>query len=76
MTKNELTPMIVQNGSPVSGKKLVDAGFPKGALIVFIWRDDKFIVPDGRTVLQGGDKLFVLTDRDSFDRMKAVLSGY
>ena len=74
--KNELTPMIVQNGSPVSGKKLVDAGFPKGALIVFIWRDDKFIVPDGRTVLQGGDKLFVLTDRDSFDRMKAVLSGY
>ncbi|WKZ32851.1 MAG: potassium/proton antiporter [Thermodesulfobacteriota bacterium] len=72
--KSELTPIEVPESSAVIGKKVVDAGFPKGVLIVFIWRDDKFIVPDGRTVLEKKDKLFVLTDRSSFDRIKAVLS--
>ncbi|MBZ0221144.1 MAG: potassium/proton antiporter [Candidatus Methylomirabilis sp.] len=72
--KSELTPVEVPESSAVIGKKVVDAGFPKGVLIVFIWRDDKFIVPDGRTVLEKKDKLFVLTDRSSFDRIKAVLS--
>ncbi|MCL4873599.1 potassium/proton antiporter [bacterium] len=72
--KSELTPVEVPESSAVIGKKVVDAGFPKGVLIVFIWRDDKFIVPDGRTVLEKKDKLFVLTDRGSFDRIKSVLS--
>jgi len=72
--KSELTPIEIPEGSAVIGRKVVDAGFPKGVLIVFIWRDDKFIVPDGRTVLERNDKLFVLTDRGSFDRIKAVLA--
>lgn len=72
--KSELTPIEIPADSAVIGRKVVDAGFPKGVLIVFIWRDDRFIVPDGRTVLEKGDKLFVLTDRDSFDRIKAVLA--
>lgn len=65
--KNELTPVVIKPGSSAVGKKVVDAGLPRGALIVFIWRDDKFMVPDGRTVFQEGDKLFVLTDREAFD---------
>lgn len=72
--KSELTPIEIPEGSAVIGRKVVDAGFPKGVLIVFIWRDDKFIVPDGRTVLERNDKLFVLTDRGSFDRIKGVLA--
>lgn len=73
--KGELTPLELLAGSPVIGKKVVDAGLPKGALIAFVWRQDRFMVPDGRTVLQEGDKLFVLTDRTSFERIRAVVDG-
>lgn len=69
----ELTPIEVFPGSKVAGKKVVDAGFPKGTLVVFIWRDSKFLVPDGRTVLQERDKLFILTDRDSFDKISSLV---
>lgn len=71
--KNELTPVEILPGSKAIGKKVVDAGLPKGTLIVFIWRDDRFIVPDGRTVFEERDKLFVLTDRKAFDSVLSAL---
>lgn len=71
--RGELTPVEILPGSDAIGKKVVEAGLPKGTLIVFIWRDGKFIVPDGRTVFEERDKLFVLTDRKAFDSVLKAL---
>lgn len=71
--RNELTPIEILSGSKAIGKKVVEAGLPQGTLIVFIWRDGKFIVPDGRTVFEEMDKLFVLTDRKAFDSVRDAL---
>ena len=54
----------------VDGDRETDfaAGFPRGALIVLIGRDNKFIVPNGGTVLESGDRLLVLADKDNLGK--------
>lgn len=44
------------------GKKIVDLHFPKSAIIAMIKRDDKFITPNGSTVIEADDVLIVLSD--------------
>jgi Trk K+ transport system NAD-binding subunit len=36
---------------------------PSGALIVFLERNNEYVVPGGRTVLRQGDRLHVLAER-------------
>lgn len=62
--KNELTEIPITNDSTAVGKSLVELQFPKTTLIVLINRNGKFITPNGATVLEAGDKLFVMTDND------------
>ncbi|RAU84135.1 potassium/proton antiporter [Pontibacter arcticus] len=62
--KNELTEIRVNPDSTAVGKSLVDLHFPKGTLIVLINRNKKFLTPNGATVLEAGDVLFVMTDND------------
>lgn len=52
--------LTVTAASPAAGKKLKDAGLPKGALVTSIARADDFILPDGDTVLLPGDRLSLL----------------
>lgn len=44
------------------GKKIVDLHFPKSAIIAMIRRDGKFLTPNGSTVIEADDVLFVLSD--------------
>ena len=61
--------------SPVDGRQLVHVGLPQGSLIVVISRDGQFLVPEGSTVLHGGDNALVLADADNLPRVKSVLEG-
>ncbi len=45
------------------GKKIVNLGFPKNALVTMIKRNEKYITPSGSTILESGDKLIVLSDK-------------
>jgi cell volume regulation protein A len=54
---------IPEDGFAV-GKKIVDLGFPKNAIIAMIRRGDKFITPNGATVIEGNDVLIVLSDTE------------
>lgn len=44
------------------GKKIVDLHFPKTAIIAMIRRGDRFITPNGSTVIEANDVLIVLSD--------------
>ncbi|SIQ64248.1 potassium/proton antiporter [Pontibacter lucknowensis] len=74
--KNELTEIEVPDSSPAVGKTLVDLHFPKGALIVLINRNRKFVTPNGATMLEPKDKLFVMTDNDEELTKVNELLGY
>ncbi|MDO9039952.1 MAG: TrkA C-terminal domain-containing protein, partial [Bacteroidota bacterium] len=60
--KEMLTEMIIPNSCNSVGKQIVELGLPKTTLISIIQRDNKFITPNGSTILEPYDKLFILSE--------------
>ena len=58
----------VHIGSYMDGRSVMDFGLPLGTLIVSVVRDGVEIIPDGHTILRGGDLLEILMrERDITD---------
>lgn len=70
----DLLDFMVPYGSEMAGKTLVEIGMPKDSLVVFILRDEQFVVPSGGTVIEEGDILQVLGSKKSFQQVQALLS--
>ncbi|AHM62712.1 sodium/hydrogen exchanger [Flammeovirgaceae bacterium 311] len=60
--KTELNEIVVPRDTAIVGKKIVELGFPKTAIIAMIKRDGKYITPNGSTELQALDLLMVLAE--------------
>lgn len=71
--KNEIFEIELLKDSYAVGKMIFNLNFPKSSLIVLINRDDKFITPNGRTVLEKGDKLLIMSDNKN-DRQYIIQS--
>jgi cell volume regulation protein A len=69
-----LEDFILPYGSPRVGKTLVALNLPKDSLIALIGRGDRFLVPDGGTVLEAGDVLWVLVSEGSLSRVRDILT--
>jgi len=70
----ELVDLIVPYNSTVVGQSIIELGMPHGSLVVLISRDDNYIVPSGGTVLQEGDTILVLVNKDNLPAVRAALS--
>ena len=70
---SDLVEVPVPEGSGAVGRSIVELHLPDPALVVLISREDKFIVPRGSTVIQEGDRLLVLADRESLERVRRTL---
>lgn len=46
--------------SPAEGQRIVDLGLPAGVLLTSIEREDRYLIPEGNTVLEVGDKIWGL----------------
>jgi cell volume regulation protein A len=60
--KSELTEIEIDDRSPAAGKRILDLGFPRAALIALIKRKGVFITPNGSTVIEPGDKLVIIAE--------------
>jgi len=60
--KTEMREIGIAKGNKIVGKKIVDIEFPKTAIIAMIKRDDKYITPNGNTVINADDVLIVLSE--------------
>ncbi|MDD5565395.1 MAG: potassium/proton antiporter [Candidatus Omnitrophica bacterium] len=69
-----LIDMIVPYNSNIIGKTIAAINVPPKALVVLIAREDKFIVPNGSTVIEDGDVLLVLANDADLKALQAVLS--
>jgi len=58
----ELTDIIIPYNSGAVGKMIRDLNVPEKCLIMLISRNDKFIIPSGSTIIEGGDVLLVLAN--------------
>ena len=50
-------------------KTIIDLNLPKDCLIIFICRDEKFFVPNGNTILKGGDVLQILMNKGDMKKV-------
>jgi cell volume regulation protein A len=66
----ELTDVIVPYNSAIVGKRVFEIGVPERCLIVLISRDDKFIIPNGSSVIEEGDVLQVLASREDIAALR------
>ncbi len=76
-TKNidaELTDIIVPYNSISVGKMIRDLKVPEKCLIMLISRNDRFIIPAGPTVIEGGDVLLVLANKDDLAVFQRTLA--
>lgn len=60
--KSELTEIEIDEKSPSVGKRIVDLGFPRAALIALIKRNGVFVTPNGSTVIKPFDKLVIIAE--------------
>jgi len=77
-TKKEFVEITIPENNPSVGQQIVELGFPKTALIVMIQRNEKFITPNGSTVLKPRDILFVLSEseeslKEVYESLKIVI---
>lgn len=54
----------IPENSKVIGKQIYELNFPKTALISIIKRNKSFITPNGSTILEKSDKLFIISETD------------
>ncbi|MCI0406244.1 MAG: potassium/proton antiporter, partial [candidate division Zixibacteria bacterium] len=66
--------LLIPYGSRVAGRSIVDAGFPEGTLVVLLSRNGKMNAPSGRTVLEEGDLLYLLTEQKNLPQVEAMLA--
>ncbi|MEO8217221.1 MAG: potassium/proton antiporter [Acidobacteriota bacterium] len=68
--------VAVSERSPVARRRLVDLGrWPREALILVLYRGDECFVPTGSTRLLPGDRLIVLTSRQSVDLLRDLVGA-
>jgi potassium/hydrogen antiporter len=70
----QLIDLFVPYGADAAGKTILELNFPKDSLITLISRNEKFIMPGGTTLLQEGDVLLILTNRENMANVQAILS--
>lgn len=62
-------------GSRMDGEKIEKMLLPAGCLVVSVQRENKEIVPNGNTVLRGGDKLILLCSQGDVQRVEEKLNN-
>ena len=45
-------------------KRIVDLAFPKNAIIAMIKRNNKYLIPNGTTIIESGDFLLILSENE------------
>jgi potassium/hydrogen antiporter len=70
----ELLEIKIPDGSPLSGKAIMDTDIPAEILIVMIRRAGKFITPRGATVLKTGDTMMLAGDNK--EQLREIMKVY
>ncbi len=66
----ELTEIVLADGCRAAHKAIVDLGLPSQFLIVLVGRQGEYIIPSGAFVLEPGDTILAIADRESLEDAK------
>jgi trk system potassium uptake protein TrkA len=70
--KAEIVEVIIHEGSKAGGKAIKALGLPSNVLIIAIERGDEVIIPEGSTVIQPNDSIYVFAKSEMVDRISSL----
>ncbi|MBN1445514.1 MAG: potassium/proton antiporter [Candidatus Omnitrophica bacterium] len=68
-----LEEIVIPYHSVAVGRPVIELDIPESSLIVVIAREDRFLIPGGRTILQGGDAILVLAKKEDIPQIQQAL---
>ena len=71
-TRSDMMELKVPDVSPVAGRRIMDLTLPRSALIVLVGRGDDFVAPNGSTILDRGDTLLIIADKEDGAALRAI----
>lgn len=72
--KTAMTEIIIPSDGFAAGKKIVELNFPNTGIIALIRRGDKYITPNGLTIIEPEDVLIILSDnKEGLDQIYKCL---
>lgn len=72
--KTVLTEIVIPENSKAAGSEIVYLGIPANIFISMIKRENKYFIPDGATVIQPKDRLFILAEkREDLEKLQVCL---
>ncbi len=71
--RSDLMELPIPPDSASVGRPIVELGLPKGTLVVLIGRGDEFMIPSGSTLIERGDSMLVLADKESLQETRRIL---
>ncbi|NMW85347.1 Trk system potassium transporter TrkA [Peptoniphilus sp. AGMB00490] len=71
----ECAELIIKEKYLVCGKSLEELNLPEGILIIAVVRNNKMIVPNGKTVLQVGDRIVLFSKHEVAPKMQKFFSS-
>ncbi|HMN03549.1 MULTISPECIES: potassium/proton antiporter [Geobacter] len=71
--KGELVEVEISSASSAVNRQIVDLHLPPGSLIVLIQRRGEFVVPGGGTLIEAGDTVHLLAERERINAIRAML---
>lgn len=74
-TGRRLHEIEIHDGSWVVGKRVVELDLPDGVWVVLVNRGEDYLVPQGPTVLEAGDRLTVLADPPELRQIRDILTN-
>lgn len=73
--KSELIELDIPDDSAAVGKEVVELKLPKMAQIVLAYRNGKYLIANGETVIEGGDHLLIMADsKETVEEVRACFS--
>jgi trk system potassium uptake protein TrkA len=71
----EMIEMRVPDKCAVAGRPLSEVGFPKGAIIGAVLRDEEVMIPRGDDVLTSGDDVVIFTVASAVDEVERLFAS-
>ncbi len=72
----DLVKLKIPLGSPADGRRIVDVGLPRSSIVVAVDRSgEDLVIPNGDTLLRGGDSVILMVKNESREDVRAVLVG-
>lgn len=73
--KAEAVEVIVQDGAPVVGRRLMDVRLPRECLVCAYVRNDEAVIPNGQAVLEAGDRVILFIQTAKSKKVMTYFKG-